>query len=69
MKYPRARGSNLVGIEGAGQAQLVETSQFQALSAHLVLDLTMGIQAQNRLHCIGEKLGLHNENIIHVWNG
>lgn len=63
VNYPLSRAYNGASLGKGSQLRLTETAHFQGTSANLMVDILMGMQAANRLHCIGERLGLFNDKL------
>lgn len=58
LAYPLSHGASRLSKTKSGVCHLVQISQFISSSAHLLLDMAMGLQAFNRLHGLVERMGL-----------
>lgn len=64
LNYPISRGCNKFGGIRERVVDFNQVSHIQPSPCNLVLDLLSAEQGKNRLHCLGERLGLYNRNIF-----
>lgn len=66
LRYPKSCGINsFSGIAPRNNVpKYTRVSQLLSSSAHLLLDMLMGVQGINNIHCIGEQMGIYNKRMF-----